>query len=585
MAGGLRTAAGMRCVTACRWRAGFSERMADMDKCTETAGWWPNSLADVSPEEIDGFIAHAEVCAYHGAKLEAEDEEFQHAFRLARLFGRGRVLEGEELGRAAAAVRRQLEHWGEDALGRKARLKRVSVYNGHRPVAKWSYHSPHRRQVIELKLDPEAGLEIRGVAAGDGFVVKARRAAYLLAGVLHTGEKFFQLGYGYTVGLKVEELDEETFRIEFRCVEDEALAKELAERGETRLSSVLRRLRGCLSAVPPLVVHLPPAVAAVLFTLGATLGATLLAMTLGPRSKSSVHANVRLAQPSGGHRRGQRAALKSVPADGATPLHSAKPPALPPDESDPTPLAKQLQEASRLSPLATGRDGSDVAAEEASVKEKILSYSQKGALPPAPAGQARRAAAGIRVRARRVWHPDRAVLWALKTRSAAGMSIVMFEFGQNRELREKLSKRIEAFGGKVLAADPNLSVRDLPKIEVVLTREATGVGLLFKTELGHTPYKWGPYSGTEGGVAGASALDDALNMASVEAFPKIKELLTQHGAHDAGGATGGGGANADPRVPLDVQTRTNRSHYRDATGGPGDDIIRRPRHPYGAEGA
>ena len=69
-----------------------------MRNCNESTERWPNALIDVSPNEFEEFLDHAESCPYHSAMLREEEEECQSIFRLARgLDSEGRILEGEEL--------------------------------------------------------------------------------------------------------------------------------------------------------------------------------------------------------------------------------------------------------------------------------------------------------------------------------------------------------------------------------------------------------------------------------------------------------------------------------------------------------
>lgn len=198
--------------------------VAAVNSCTDKAARWPDSSADVPPDDMDRFLSHADACLYHTRLLRAEDEELCAAFDRARGFdSRGRILLGEELKARIADHKRRLQHWREAALREGELYGQVALFNAGRKVASCGWFSDFSSHQSRHELDPYAGLQIRGVSSNDpdedvllGF--------YDLVGVRHGGvEKVLELDNGYKVCLKVEERGGNCFDIHFSCVDTKTL--------------------------------------------------------------------------------------------------------------------------------------------------------------------------------------------------------------------------------------------------------------------------------------------------------------------------------------------------------------------------
>jgi hypothetical protein len=205
---------------------------ATANNCTDMAARWPDSSADVPPDDMGRFLAHADECLYHTRILRAEDEELSAAFGRARgLNSRGRILLGDELKARIDDHRRRSQKWREAALKKGEMYGQVALFNDDRKVASCGWFSDFSNHQSRHELDPDAGLQIRGLSSSDpdedvllGF--------YELAGVRHGGrEKELKLDNGYTICLKVEELGGNNFEINFRCVETKTLEANRAAAG------------------------------------------------------------------------------------------------------------------------------------------------------------------------------------------------------------------------------------------------------------------------------------------------------------------------------------------------------------------
>jgi hypothetical protein len=207
--------------------------MSDMKSCTETARRWPDAFGDVSPEDEEDFLAHAEGCAYHAAILHAAEAKIVPYLRGARaLSGDGRLLLGEERERVAAQKKREAALWRAAAAKRERPFVRIALYNAGHLIASCGNFRNLIRQVATHRLELEAGIEIWGVVVKDGTLFKAQIGFYGLEELPHKGEETYPLENGYTVGLKVEEAEEELLKVELRCVENDVLERERAEAQE-----------------------------------------------------------------------------------------------------------------------------------------------------------------------------------------------------------------------------------------------------------------------------------------------------------------------------------------------------------------
>jgi DNA-directed RNA polymerase specialized sigma24 family protein len=245
---------------------------AAVNRCMDVTARWPDSSADVSPDDMESFLTHADACAYHARLLRAEDEELCAAFGRARgLDGRGRILLGEELKSRIADHGQRLKRWREVALREGELYGQVALFNADRKVASCGWFSDFSNHQSRHELDPYAGLQIRGISSSDpdedvllGF--------YALANVGHGGEeKVLPLDNGYTICLKVEEKGGNYFDIHFRCVDTKTLkAESVATAGSTGVNYAnVQEMSGDKSAdnLPrspessvPSATPLPPAV-------------------------------------------------------------------------------------------------------------------------------------------------------------------------------------------------------------------------------------------------------------------------------------------------------------------------------------
>jgi DNA-directed RNA polymerase specialized sigma24 family protein len=203
--------------------------------CTARAKHWPDSSADVPEELIDQYMDHAEECAYHAELIFLEEQEAEQElrsiFRLARgLDSQGRLLKGELLKTVIADYERRLASWNKEFF--TLPVNHIALYNGGREIASCGRFFDFTRHQSINELDPQAGLQIRGISNVDFEDVLL--GSYPLANVRHEGvEEQLSLENGFTVGLTVVPLNEKIFAIEFRCVETESLKDFSAEREHT----------------------------------------------------------------------------------------------------------------------------------------------------------------------------------------------------------------------------------------------------------------------------------------------------------------------------------------------------------------
>jgi len=147
-------------------------------------------------------------------------------FRLARgLDSQGRLLEGKMLTQAIAENERRLASWKEAT---NSPFNQIALYNGSRQIASCGNFFDFSRHESINELDPPAGLQIRGINRSEEEDVLL--GSYALEGVQHDGEEqVLALRNGYTVGLRVVQLDEKTFAIGFSCVDSLKTRADYAE--------------------------------------------------------------------------------------------------------------------------------------------------------------------------------------------------------------------------------------------------------------------------------------------------------------------------------------------------------------------
>jgi hypothetical protein len=220
--------------------------MNDMEHCTEKTERWPDAFSKVSPDKMDQFLIHTEVCAFHARMLEAIEKEALAGFCLAQAFeGHGRVLEDPALSETIKELDRRNATFHQVAAEREFPFNYISLTNCDEIISSGGkfldFESVHVSKCELSWRDVKAGLQIWGVIS-EKPDVKIPLGAYPLAGVRHNGEeKLLPINDNYVIGLRVSELGNRTFQFVFRCVEAKALAREKAmarrlveiENGET----------------------------------------------------------------------------------------------------------------------------------------------------------------------------------------------------------------------------------------------------------------------------------------------------------------------------------------------------------------
>lgn len=230
--------------------------------CTRKADGWPDAPADVPPDDIGRFLAHADACPYHTRRLREGDERLRAIFRRARgLNHQGRIPHGDELRASIDDHKRRLQSWRDTAFKKDGQFGPVSLYNGDREVATCGERYDFSNKVSRNELDPYAGLQIRGLN-GSNPDESVLLGFYALASVRHDGaEQTLKLDNGYVVCLKVNQVGETTYEIHFRCVETKALEAERAAAAEDgSITEVADRkyLDGSAPSPPFLPPDMPP---------------------------------------------------------------------------------------------------------------------------------------------------------------------------------------------------------------------------------------------------------------------------------------------------------------------------------------
>lgn len=218
----------------------FGETMMDMHGCKETVRRWPETFDEVSPDELEDFIAHAENCAYHTAALRAAEEELLPRARAARaLSGDGSILVGEKSDRAVVENRRLMQIWREVAAKRELPFCRIALRHDGRDIDRCDNFLDLNNHDSVHELDAHIRLEVWGIITGDGVKVEARLGTYDLRRDPAEGEKFYEVGNGYEVGLNVREIGVEVFKVQYRCVENKKLTR--MQNGEQKAQAAVAR--------------------------------------------------------------------------------------------------------------------------------------------------------------------------------------------------------------------------------------------------------------------------------------------------------------------------------------------------------
>lgn len=240
--------------------------MTDIQSCNNPSENWPNSLADVSTDEIRDLLEHAEKCPYHETILNRQFEQaLRSAFRLAgSLSDDGRILQGAELDKAVAEHQRRMEQW-QAGIKRDTTFDLITLYNGGRKIASSGSFRDYTYLKALYDLDPQAGLQIRA-RCDKNTDEEVLLGFYPLRGVRHEGREVVRLslGNGYTAGLKVRQIGDRDFIVHFQCVEDSAAEGEslpaLCQSGRTirgRVFVLSESLRGeCSEKVELLILRI-----------------------------------------------------------------------------------------------------------------------------------------------------------------------------------------------------------------------------------------------------------------------------------------------------------------------------------------
>ena len=198
-------------------------------RCNDESKGWPRSSSEVPDNLIDEYMDHAEKCPYHAELMLLEqrqtERELRMKFRLARGIDRqGRLLQGKMLTRAIDENERRLASWKKEREAANSPFNLIALYNGSRQIASCGSFFDFSRHESINELDPQAGLQIRGINRSEEEDVLL--GSYALAGVRHDGEEqLLALRNGYTVGLRVIRLDAKTFALGFRCVDSASMEK------------------------------------------------------------------------------------------------------------------------------------------------------------------------------------------------------------------------------------------------------------------------------------------------------------------------------------------------------------------------
>ena len=174
-------------------------------------------------------IMRAVECAYQAGLMRLEDremeEEIRTVFRRARgLDNQRRLLRGAILGETIADYDHRFESWKREREAANFPFHHIALYNGVRQIASCGRFFDFSRHESVNELDTQSGLQIRGI--NDSEQEDVLLGSYALAGVRHDGEEqVLPLMNGYTVGLRVIQLDEKTFAIGLRCVESASMEK------------------------------------------------------------------------------------------------------------------------------------------------------------------------------------------------------------------------------------------------------------------------------------------------------------------------------------------------------------------------
>jgi len=199
-----------------------------MNKCTESTEGWPDEPGDVPPDAEEAFLAHVARCPFHAKTLQADEENIRSLFHRGRgLNTHGRILKGRELRQLIADQDRRHVLLKELAQQSILPFRRVYLGNRGEDIAGSGKFFYFRKYEGDHSLDPEAGLQIKGVIGEGKSTLDVLLGWYALQGVKHTGEEqYLPLENGYTIGLRVKQLSDRDFNIGFRCVEDEILELE-----------------------------------------------------------------------------------------------------------------------------------------------------------------------------------------------------------------------------------------------------------------------------------------------------------------------------------------------------------------------
>lgn len=556
--------------------------MADMNRCTSTTRRWPDAPVDVHPDEEEEFLAHAEDCPYHAAALEAEGEQLisslRKDYRLARMFGRGRILEGEELKSAAADRRAQLERWYEAAAKGELPFSHIALINNGAEKARYSnlYNLNIHDGVHQL--DPDAGIEIWGVVASNGLKVEAWLASYDFAAAPPGKEEVFDLKNGYTVALKVKQEDEERFRIKFKFVETEELKRVKQGESKPEARAATAGGGGASAGLRPLAKRASPERRAprpwgglrlplTCHQVGQWACCVLLIATLGIRagvqpgrnsSEAGRNGVPRPEKPNRATNGPQTAAGNPSAGAGLIKEHGDNKAAQPP--------SKQKHGKAQLD--SAGEAPQVASKEQKEIASLLKDNTRQGGHERVSdnRGESRDGSNAVpHTRPRRVADqdqpkPGQALLAFLDTHQPQER-LILFDFRGHEELKEPLRKMLKERGLEVrpITDAQTLSpAHELSKVNLFVAPEENAIKLFARIEVDGKTY---PMSFRGVGETDAVARTDALKEAVPSVFNKINELRKEQAAHAPADASSGGGDSFN-------DGKAYRSHLIDQRGRP-----------------
>lgn len=560
-----------------------------MNRCTATTGRWPDALVDVSPDEEEEFLAHAEGCPYHAAALQAEDEQFvgglRKDYRLARVLGRGRILEGEELVSAVESRRAGSNRWREAAAKLELPFSYIALYCNGAEIARYSKLYKLKMHDGVHELEPDSWIEVWAVIVSEGRKVEDRLGSYHLtdAGM----ELSVPLGNGDKASLKVSGLDDGTFGVEFRFIETEKSEENRQGEGRPHARAAaagggaagqrppakrasIERPTGPRDVRPTQPADGRPAekykyVFLLLLTFGLVTSADVLRRghLLPAEQPQGSLAEVRHeGKQTGGVEKpgdkGPRPAADAPAAKGEEEVAGG-----PQTPGRPTKPRALQNEAADKTPRNSTPSKSDVAGADVNLLQRVMKANSQKPSPTPDASVELPATYASGASTREPRASGLALRASLDNHGSARPAFVIFRVvGHERtheHLHEKVLEQLRAglkASGRdvqpVTAQPAELAARELMNVELLVEKTGGGLELTFLTKVDGRREELGASHGSGETVAEASM--NALKATIPKVFDRIDEVLKvkEQLAPDAGGGNpGGGGADVtDGRLYL-----------------------------------